>query len=110
MGVHIGCMKTIAMLLLFGSFMITGNPWAAIAVILLGVLPEEKAAPKPPVAKPVKAGFIMRWLDAQSARNVEATEREINFQKGNPSFAYVSPQEIFEYRDKQSRLWGIKIW
>ena len=108
-------MKTILMLLLFGSFMFTGNLWTALAVILLGMIPDDKPAPKPSTAAPDKPGFIMRWLDAQGVRkdkelnaHYEAQVREIR--KKYPSLEYVGPQEVPDYQDRQSRIWGIKIW
>jgi hypothetical protein len=39
--------KLIVMFLCFGSFIFTGNPWAAVAVFILGMTLDEVVAPPP---------------------------------------------------------------
>jgi hypothetical protein len=99
-------------LVCFGSFLCTGNPWAAAAVIVLGWTGDEirKAAAAP---TPVKEGPLTRWMGRQVKLRHEARVREYEriaalLRQQHPGMV-VNPGDVHNYWDQQNRIWGIKI-
>jgi len=87
-------MKLILMLGLGVSFLFTGNLWTAVAVIVLGLMPDEKStAPVKPAERP----FV--------GHTVTAAERESRHQNWRPS---INPAPVFLLSDYRPAKGGAK--